>query len=211
MPDIHALPPHRTMRLEDAAAEFGLEEIWSEWIEPELDSLFDTFTDEQRVLVFDGDSRFDHPVSQLDQIVSGPEEEAPALSALCAQHEFIIVNGKLHAGYINTWGLRAFFVFGGLDCDKIEFHGNSHAWIQGNLHARSAVLATGNQDGSPDMELDGRLAVRVLGQARSPAVRSWWLGLSHLPWTTDSGREFREDMELDAVSHKSDPLWRPSR
>lgn len=211
MPDINTLPPHRTMRLEDAAAEFGLEEIWSEWLEPELDSLYDTFNEEQRVLVFDGDTRFDHPVSQLDQIVSGPEEEAPALSALCAQHEFIIVNGKLRAGYINTWGLRAFFVFGGLDCDKIEFHGNGHAWIQGNLHARSAVLATGNQDSSPDVELDGKLAVRVLGQARSPAVRSWWLGLSHLPWTTDSGREFREDMELDAGSHKSDPLWRPSR
>lgn len=202
-------PAHRTLGLEEAAAEFGLEGIWSEWLEPDLDSLEDTFTEGTRVLVFNGDTRFDHPVSGLDCMLMPSRDEVPAaLTELCAGYKLIIVNGNLHAGYINTWGLQALFLFGDLTCDRIEFYGNGHAWIQGDLDAHDAVLASGTQDSSPDVERDGRNTVRVLGQARSPVVRTWWMRLSHLRWTADSGKEFREEIELDADLHKTDPVWR---
>lgn len=206
------VPAHRCLSLEAAITEFRLDEIWSEWLEPHLDSLLDTFSEDHRVLVFDGETRFEHPVSQVDfAVMPSRGEAASALTARCAQHDFIIVNGNLHAGYIHAWGLRALFVFGDLDCDTIEFHGDGHAWIQGDLRARSAVLASGSQDSSPDVSLDGQVAARVLGQAHSPVVRTWWMRLSHLRWMAGSGQEIREEVELDADSHKAAPVWTPLR
>lgn len=202
------LPAHRSLSLAEAAAEFPLETLWNEWQGPRYDDLASHFNSDDRVLVFDGDTRFDSPLDRNGYEWQKMGGKLPdPFNALCRAHNLMVVNGSLNAAYLRTWGLHGIFVFGDLDCDKIDFYGACHSWIQGHLRARTAVLATGQQDNAYNAEDDGRRAVCVRGTASAPQVRSWWVRLSHLDWTAGSGQEFCEDDKLEFEEQLKDAIW----
>lgn len=203
------LPPYRTLTLGQAAAELVLDGPWqsSPWTAGGNgrlgdDLLLDHFGEDTPVLVFDGDLTVD---SLEPRPYSTPKD---AFDALLAKHEIIVVRGNLNVGVLRMHNLRALFVFGDVVCDKINFYAHHLAWIQGNLTARVAVLATSDQDGVPNPEAVGAWTVRVQGTASSPHVRNWWMRLGHLNWTPESGKDFSEDIELTEFNDQlSDPIW----
>lgn len=202
------LPPYRTLTLAQAAEEFDLKAAWESnpWTEGD-DELFDTFDEDTRVLVFDGDTKLD---KSLDPYNTNDWSQDNFLK-LIANHQIIVVKGSLEVGFVSTVNIKALFVFGDLRCEKAKFYKHNLVWVQGDLVAKTAVLGLSDQDDARLAEQDGAFTVRVQGKASSPVVRSWWMGLSHLNWTPESGKEFREEKELpDTGDHLNDPLWKNS-
>lgn len=184
------LPAHRILSLEEADKELGLAAAWESapWAEGD-DELFDTFSEDARVLVFDGDTRLE----------SFPD------------YRIVAVKGNLEVAFLHTFDIKALFVFGNLICEKAKFYKHNLVWVQGDLVARTAVLGLSDQDDAMHAAQDGAFTVRVQGKASAPHVRSWWMGLSHLKWTPESGKEFCEEIELpDSEDHLSDPVWKNS-
>jgi|GEM_PF-2540849 len=191
---------NRTITLAEAIRKFNIEEL----AETDLaDPLSEQYDEDHPVLVFDGDTEF---TKDIDIAMSqAPGEERPY-----HHHNIIIVNGNLKARNIHMWCLNGLFVFGDMQCEKIHFRESCSIYVQGNLTAKKAILATAEQEGAGYGEATmGADFVRIMGQVHSPRIQTWFMPLNHLNFTADSGKEFEEGKEyINNDNRLSDPVWK---
>lgn len=191
---------NRIITLADAIREFNIEKL----AETDLaDPLSERYDEDHPVVVFDGDTEFTKDIDVAMTLL--PEEEQPY-----HHHNIIIVTGNLKARNIHMWCLNGLFVFGDMQCEKIHFRESCSIYIQGNLIANKAILATAEQEGPGCNEATmGADFVRIMGQVHSPRIQTWFMPLHHLNFTTDSGKEVEEAKEYTNNDKRlSDPIWK---
>lgn len=190
---------HRIISLAAAIARFNIEELSATGL---ADPISERLDEDAEVLVCDGDTLFAGDMDMSGGVAFGEPYNA-------YNHIPIIVNGHLEARNIHLWNINGLFVFGSLTCDKIHLREGFPLYVQGNLIARQAILATAEQEGpSGDQEQFGPGYVRIKGTAYSPRIQTWFMPLHHLNWTADSGKELAEDKIYNSDKYLTDPVWK---
>lgn len=143
------------------------------------------FKDIDKAIVFEGNVTLDELIS-INTLASKKKLETPFEEALLKGDRMIVINGDLRCRGLSTDYMHGIFVLGNVDCDRVDL-GLTPFYVKGNLLARKSLLGSAEDDEGDGEE--GKRHVVVGGTVSSPKVRTWYFGLGHLKFASDSAKE----------------------